>query len=369
MKQIRRQTGHSRCSSVAGLVIAAAFATQSLLPAAKAQGLGPDILYVGDESDDTVKRFDADTGAPIDANGAFINNTQCAPGDLLCPLHGPMGLLIAGAQLIVVNQEVNQPVNGEISQYLLNNGSFAGALVPNNDQNAPFLPRGAVLKNGMLYVANFVTDDSGAPGQVLAFAGNGHFQGELVPSSPGLRKKFHPRGVVVGPDGLLYVSSDPVLGGTGGQVLRFNPNTLDFIDVFIDDGGGAGRLNRPEGLVFDPDGTKLYVTSFCAVPSTCPTRSDIDSIRIYDAAKPNKLLGVIGLETNSTRAAAQALLFGPGGKLFVPVSFLPTFMGQVRRYDVVTKNFDVFVATGLLGRPFYLSFGRTDSASLAYPDQ
>jgi len=61
--------------------------------------------------------------------------------------------------------------------------------------------------------------------------------------------------VFIGPDGLLYVSSDPKFEmgpgpTTGGQVLRFDPNTLAFKDVFIDDSGGVGQLNRPEGLLF-----------------------------------------------------------------------------------------------------------------------
>ena len=62
MKPIRMVTGFCSYSRMVGLVIVAALGCQSLLPAAKAQGLGPDILYVGDESDSTVKSFDADTG-------------------------------------------------------------------------------------------------------------------------------------------------------------------------------------------------------------------------------------------------------------------------------------------------------------------
>jgi DNA-binding beta-propeller fold protein YncE len=67
-------------------------------------------------------------------------------------------------------------------------------------------------------------------------------------------------------DGLLYVSNCPNLtldagAGNGGQVPKFDPNTLQFKGVFIDDTGGIGGLNRPDGLVFGPNGN-LYVTSF-----------------------------------------------------------------------------------------------------------
>jgi hypothetical protein len=273
--------------------------------------------------------------------------------------------------LATFNQDVGQPVNGEILQYQLDNGSFGGTWVSKNDPNAPFAPRGAVLKNWVLYVANFIEDSAGTPGEVLAFAGNGKFLGALAPPS-NTQIQCRPRGIVVGPDDLLYVSSDPNFSvgtgpTTGGQVLRFDPNTLLFVSVFIDDpnlNGGPGHLNRPEGLVFGPDGKKLYVTSFRA------STADTDSIRVYDATT-GAFLDKIELDqvVDPVRAAAQALLFGPDGRLFVPVSFLPTLTGQVRRYDVVTKNFDVFVATGTLGRPYYLTFGRTDSAWLGYPDQ
>jgi DNA-binding beta-propeller fold protein YncE len=67
---------------------------------------------------------------------------------------------------------------------------------------------------------------------------------------------------VIGPgDGYLYVSNYPNLAtGLGGDVLRFTAGG-DFVDVFIHDDGGVGHLNRPEGLVFGPDGS-LYITSF-----------------------------------------------------------------------------------------------------------
>ena len=149
-------------------------------------------------------------------------------------------------------------------------------------------------------------------------------------------------------------------------MLRFDPNTLKFIDVFIDDTGGVGHLNRPEGLVFDPNGKKLYITSFCDLASECPKASNRDSIRVYDATKRNTFLGQINLDQGS-RAFAQALLFGPGGYLFVPMSNT----GEIRKCNVDTSmyTYTTFIAPGALGAPFYLTFGRTDSATLAYPDQ
>ena len=99
--------------------------------------------------------------------------------------------------------------------------------------------------------------------------------------------EFHPRGVVIGPDGLLYASNAPSLSpglpglGLHGQILRFDPLRLDaggsvaFKDVFISDiatvpaavaTSPQSDLNRPDGLVFGPNGN-IYVTSFRADPS------------------------------------------------------------------------------------------------------
>ena len=112
----------------------------------------------------------------------------------------------------------------------------------------------------------------------------------------------------------------PVSTGLGGQVLRYDLNTGAF-DVFVNDVGGVERLNRPEGLVFGPDG-RLYITSFRA------NSEDTDSIRIYDEGL---FVDNIVLEVDSTRTFAQALLFGPNGDLFVPI----TNTGEVRRYQIL----------------------------------
>jgi DNA-binding beta-propeller fold protein YncE len=322
--------------------------------------LGPDTLYVGDVADSRVKSFSAKDGSPA---GFTTQQGQ---------LKGPMGLFTAVGDLVVVNQNLDRPLNGEILQYLLRGGTFAGPLVDHRDADAPFAPRGVVLLKGLkgvLYVANLTGNDTdpAEPGAVYVFAGDGKLLGKLTPPSP---LRFFPRGIVYNPsDRLLYVSNSPNFTnatgpGNGGQVLTFDPNTFEFKDVFIDDSaGGVGHLNRPEGLVFGPD-DKLYITSF---RYTLDPTKDTDSVRVYSSAGAFlDSISLYDLAKDEPRAFAQAILFGPGGKLFVPISGGGPATGQIRRYDVLTKNFDIFVQGGILGSPNYLTFGGTNPATLAY---
>lgn len=323
--------------------------------------LGPDILYVTDEADGTVKSFSA-------KDGTRLGFTTQQGG-----MRAPMGLFVAGGELVVVNQNADKSFPGEILQYLLRNGNLAGPLVDQHDQDAPWAPRGIVLLKGVLYVSSISSNfaDPLLPGAIYVFTGDGKLLGKMAPPPSDPPFKFYPRGIVFH-DGFLYVANLPnatVNGpGIGGQVLKFDPNTFEYKGVFIDDSmGGAGHLNRPDGLVFGTDG-KLYITSFVGdPPRTDPTR-DRDSIRIYD--QNGSYLDSIFLDEKGisplARAAAQALLFGPDGKLYVPIGGNGPSTGEIRRYDVSTKDYDIFVPKGILGSPFYLTFGGTDPATLGY---
>ena len=308
-----------------------------------------DTLYVGDIFDDTVKLYDANTGQYI--------RTLFASGS--GGLKGPMGLLIekTGKELWVVNQNINLPKNGAILRYQLSSGTFLGALVADTATGSPYAPRGMVLSPaGQLIVADNGELTPPPPGRLPHYnTSTGAFIADL--DKTGFTPPFLPRGVVVGPDGLLYVS---VIDGIGqnGYVVRFDLGTKKYKDTFITATAAtsyAGGLHKPEGIVFGPDG-RLYITSARYL------NGDTSRIMIYDSA--GKYVDRIDLDdAAASQNYAQAMVFGPGGRLFVGMSIA----GEVRAYDPLSKGYISLVKPGgTLSQPWYLIFGRTDPSTLAY---
>lgn len=321
--------------------IVTAFATTS--------ARGADILYVGDGADNTVKRFDADTGAPLDdADDPFVVG-----------LLGPRGLILDDGQLLVANQNVNLQIPGDVLAFDEATGASLGALVPPTDKHAPFVAWGLI--RGVaddLFVSSLSTASGKSYGEILRYdAGTGEYLGTLKTKQV-KNKDYHPRSMVFGPDGNLYVTLRTLSkDGLGGAVARYFPDGSS--DVLFDDNGGFGRLNRPDGIVFGPDGL-LYVMSFSAGPG------DADAIRIY--AADGTLQDAIPLFDPATqpRVFGQALLFGPDELLYVPISNT----GEVRAYDVSTATYDTLVPStadgGQLLNPLFLTFGQTDPTTLDY---
>jgi hypothetical protein len=214
-----------------------------------------------------------------------------------------------------------------------------------------------VLRDNILYVGNIAdaVNPQIIPGEVDRYdANSGKFLGKLVPANfPG---PFEPRGVVFGPDGGLYVSSFDATTPAVGYVVRFDLESG--ASQIIASNSSVHDLHRPEGLAFGPDG-KLYVTSFRA------DGNDIDRILVLDPTTGAEVKSIALDAVGQPRAFAEAILFGPGGKLFAPI----TSTGAVRSYDVSDENFGSFVnfeSPGTLGFPWYLTFGQTDPATLAY---
>src|SRR5919199_5810739 len=76
-------------------------------------------LYIGDSGDDTVKQFDAATGASI---RTIVSSNSGG-------LRTPAGLVIKSNQLVVSGQNAGSTDPGQILRYDLKTGTFAGALV------------------------------------------------------------------------------------------------------------------------------------------------------------------------------------------------------------------------------------------------
>jgi sugar lactone lactonase YvrE len=330
----------------------------------------PDVLYVGDSlpsqlgelNRDTVQHFDARTGRSL---GTFITGLQ-----------GPHGILHTRQGFLVSNQNVFQPFAGEIDHYTAA-GTPLAPLVSRDDRNAPFAPNGIIVgpDRRTLYVAD-VGPDCPPTGPCTVHGAvrrydliSGRFLGDLdLTSFLKPNEEFRPRGLVFDSGQRLYVSVAEQSARSVGVVLSVHLGN-GRITVVADNRTATDacgqHLHRPDGLVFGPD-ERLYVTSFQA------DANDIDRILIFDP-EHGKCVDEIGLDqVGQPRAFAQALLFGPGRDLFVPISNNGPDSGAVRRYNVKSKTFTNFVAPnaqgGPLGSPQYLTFGKTDPTTLAYPD-
>lgn len=198
-----------------------------------------------------------------------------------------------------------------------------------------------------LYVADFLKN------QILRYDGTtGQFAATVAefyppPDDPNRYVLKRPSGLALGPDGLLYVSST----GTS-QILRFNPRTNAFVDVFIAKNGSYPapdteryNLATPTDLLFGPDGN-LYVVS------------DFGRVQHFDG-RTGAFLGTFattdGLEQLNT-ANIGGSAFGPDGNLYASVSGDNTvlcFSGLSGRL------LNVFVPSesGGLRNPTQLAFG------------
>lgn len=325
--------------------------------------LASDTLFVGDIADDTVKIIDI-----TDREGQVFIAKNSGQGNSVqggYRLQSPTGMIVVNDTLLVANQNANTGKPGEILKFNVETGEFEGYLVRHNDDGAPWAPRGIVLSpdGEVLYVASFEgrgsTKSDLVPGEILTYdAQTGEFLGSFTPEEGVLPEgiEFHPRGLVFSPDdGKLYISGtgDLISDQLTGYVLTFDPGTEEFeLIVSTQD---TPDLHRPEGLAFDSEGN-LWVTSFRA------NVTDTDKILAFNSE--GELINTIELyESGEDRAFAQAILFGPGGDLFVPISNT----GELRRYDAGTGEYTVVTEAGNpLLAPWYLTFKATDPSTLAY---
>ncbi len=345
--------------------------------------LAADLLYIGDSGNDSVQVYDATTGEHL---SAFVSSG-------LAGLHGPRGMVIQGNELLVVNQNANTAFNGEVLSFNLQAPSTFSKLVDSSSDDAPFAPYGIVVKDNIAYVADARDDGISTSGRIAKYdlsTGTGVFVGDLLPTH--FVDEFRPRGLVFGPDGKLYVSvSSKELYGSSdppGYILSFDIATgVDQVVAWNNGNevqqpleGEAVGLHNPEGIVFGTDG-KLYVTSNRVDVST---GIDDDTHILVLSADQGKQLKDISLNSNLpskylTRILAESIVFGPDGKLFIPIAqgtlttdgFLNewTVAGGVLKYDTLSGALTTFVTPSPyedLVFPSYATFGLTDPSTLAY---
>ncbi len=123
------------------------------------------------------------------------------------------------------------------------------------------------------------------------------------------------------PDGKLYVVSEET-----GKILRYDAESLDFVDIFID----TGTTFHPTSLAFAPNGD-LYIGGFNA-----------DEVRRYDG-RTGALLGTpVPARTAGLNGPDNGMIFGSDGKLYIP----SYNSNSVLRYDPASGATTVLVPAG-----------------------
>lgn len=151
-------------------------------------------------------------------------------------------------------------------------------------------------------------------------------------------------GVILGPDGLLYVASED-----SNMVLRFDATTRTFVDRFVWDDPATpnidetGGMMGPAAVLFGADGS-LYVSSF-----------DSDAVLRYDGATGAFIDVFVTSGSGGLNGPDAGMAWGPDGHLYIPAYY----SNAIYRYDGVTgASLGALVAPGQngLGRPRHLVF-------------
>jgi streptogramin lyase len=263
------------------------------------------------------------TTPPIFTNCPASTNLGCNPVSIPGIDPNVRAINGCGSATIPSYLLVSSLNNNQVKRYDAATGAFIDTFASGGGLNGP---EGLVLgPDGNLYVCSFFSNE------VKRYNGTtGAFIDTFV--SAGSSGLNGPAGLAFGPDGNLYVSS-----AYTSDVKRYNGTTGAFMGSFVS--AGSGGLNGPVGLVFGPDGN-LYVSS-----------SGTAEVKRYN--------GTTGAFINTFASGnglslPYGLVFGRDGNLYV------SSLGNnlVKRFNGTTGAFiDTFVSGGGLSLPYGLVFG------------
>ncbi len=265
-------------------------------------------------------------------------------------------LCLSGGYLMVASYD-----NNSIFRYDEGTGVFVDQIDPKNLANLK-QPAGMVLgPDGNLYVSErqFMTSHQ----SVLQYNGTtGAFQSVFASHNLG-----SPRGILFGPDGDLYVA-DGGAGSNGNATIdRFDGQTGAFVDYFVP--VGSGGIAHPGSLVFGPDGN-LYVSDVHAGQILRYYGPDSANPGAPDPA-PGQSGAIFVPPASGGLDAPGGIVFGPDGNLYVASSNWftssngPVYSGDfppgaILKFDGKTGAFlSTFITggSGGLANPVGLLFG------------
>ena len=264
-------------------------------------------LFVGSFNNDSVLRYDAQTGQFQETFVSFGSGG----------LDGPVALTFGSDD----NFYVVSIFTDSVLRYDGQTGSFLNTFAEANENQAINSLQDLTFgNNGNLYVSGTSVANSN---RVLEFDGQtGDFLGNFVSSGSG--GIVAPFGVRFGPDGNFYVS-----GTFSNNIVRYDGQTGDFLNVFA----VTNPEDFPGGLTFGPDGN-LYVANF-----------GTSTINRYDG-ETGTLIDIFVDNARGELDGPVQPIFGLDGNLYI--SSLNT--NTVLRYDGITGDFiDEFIPAGTGG--------------------
>jgi DNA-binding beta-propeller fold protein YncE len=304
-------------------------------------------LYVTSYATDNVMRYDELTGAPMPADGL--------PGaQFIAPrtggLNTPLDVLVTpNGDLLVDSAE-----DGSVKAFDITSGSYNFDFVPQS--GALFLPTGMIFTPDY---SHFLVAALGT-NTILHYDYDGQMGSNRTAfiTDPGMNG---PAGMVFGPDGNLYVTSL-----NNSSVLRYDGQTGDPLPADGQTGAifvppQSGGLSRAGGIVFGPDGN-LYVSSEA---SNQVMRYDGTTGDPLPADGQTGAIFVPNDPSNPHLNQPAGMVFGPDSNLYV--ASIQT--NSVIRFDGTTGDYiDDFIppGSGGLARPRDITFWDTDPVSLNY---